>query len=68
MVVVKFIVRQKDHLVPTLVCAIQFTLGTMCLMVIQQVFLVMLRQGQQTILHYYCDHCIPHYQIIHYLL
>ncbi len=30
MVIVKFTARQKDHLVPTLVCAIQFMLSTMC--------------------------------------
>jgi hypothetical protein len=33
MAVVKFTARQRDHLVPTLVCAIQFTLGTTCLTV-----------------------------------
>jgi hypothetical protein len=33
MVVVKFMARQRDHLVLTLVCAIQFTLGTTCLTV-----------------------------------
>ncbi len=33
MVAIKFTVRQRDHLVPTLVCAIQLTLGTTCLTV-----------------------------------
>jgi hypothetical protein len=31
MVVVKFTTRKRDHLVPTLVYVIQFTLGTACL-------------------------------------
>jgi hypothetical protein len=31
MAAVKFTARQRDHLVPTLVCVIEFTLGTMCL-------------------------------------
>jgi hypothetical protein len=33
MAAVKFTARQRDHMVPTLVCAIQFTLGTTCLTV-----------------------------------
>jgi hypothetical protein len=33
MVAIKFTAHQKDHLVPTLVCVIQFTLGTTCLTV-----------------------------------
>jgi hypothetical protein len=31
MAAVKFTVRQRDHLVPTLICVIEFTLGTTCL-------------------------------------
>ncbi len=42
MVTVKFIVRQKDHLVLTLVCTIQFMLGTTCLTVNMSNFLAML--------------------------
>jgi hypothetical protein len=42
MVVVKFMMRQRDHLVPTLVCAIQFTFGIACLMVSVSNFLVIL--------------------------
>jgi hypothetical protein len=33
MVAVKFTVRQTNHLIPTLVCMIQFTLGIACLTV-----------------------------------
>jgi hypothetical protein len=42
MATVKFTVCQKDHLVPTLVCAIQFTLGIACLTVIISNFLATL--------------------------
>ncbi len=31
MATIKFMARHRYHLVPTLVCAIQFTLGTVCL-------------------------------------
>jgi hypothetical protein len=44
MVVVKFTARQKDHLVATLVCAIQFTLGTACLTINVSNFLAMFFQ------------------------
>jgi hypothetical protein len=33
MAIIKFMARQRDHLVPTLVCTIEFMLGTACLIV-----------------------------------
>jgi hypothetical protein len=44
MAVVKFTARQRDHLVPTLVCVIQFMLGTTCLTINVSNFLATLFQ------------------------
>jgi hypothetical protein len=44
MATVKFMAHQRDHLVPTLVCVIQFTLGIACLAVNISNFLATLFQ------------------------
>jgi hypothetical protein len=61
MATVKFTARQRDHLVPTLVCTIQFTLGTTCLTVNISNLLAMLFRQLLTLALLSLTICVMHF-------
>jgi hypothetical protein len=61
MATIKFMARQRYHLVPTLVCAIQFTLGTACLTINVSNFLATLFRQLFTLALVSLRICVTHF-------